>query len=128
MKKLNKLKWLTQVIALPCEIQKSLFPDFSNVAEELAVDWGIEYEVLEDVEVSLKINNVQRAAFKKLDDYMESISGPENIQYWDNEALCNCAEWEIMRQMALEILNAMNWENSVPHESDAIYITKDGVF
>lgn len=46
---MNKFEWVTQVIAQPYEVQKSLFPDFANIADELAVEWEM---VLEELDYS----------------------------------------------------------------------------
>ena len=122
---MNKIKWVTQAIAQPCEIQKSLFPDFANIADELAVEWEMALDELNDPLVASSLTSEQKLAIKKLDDYMLSISGAANIQYWNNNALCRSVEWQKMRKMAIDILLIMNWENVVPAKADAIYINHD---
>lgn len=119
---MNKIKWVTQAIAQPCEIQKSLFPDFANIADELAVEWEMALDELNDPLVASSLTSEQKLALKKLDDYMLSISGAANIQYWNNDALCRSVEWQKMRKMAIDILRIMNWENVVPAKADALYI------
>ena len=120
---MNKIKWIAQVIAQPYEIQKSLFPDFANVADELAVEWE---GALDELNIT-SITDEQRGVIKKLDDYMLSISGPANIQYWNNTALCKSVEWQRMREMAIDILSIMHWEKTVPAKPKAIYINQDNV-
>lgn len=119
---MNKIKWVTQAIAQPCEIQKSLFPDFANIADELAVEWEMALNELNDSQVAYLFSSEQKLAVKNLDDYMLSISGAANIQYWNNDALCRSVEWQKMRKMANDILRIMNWENVVPAKADALYI------
>lgn len=119
---MNKIKWVTQAIAQPCEIQKSLFPDFANIADELAVEWEMALNELNDSQVASLFSSEQKLAVKNLDDYMLSISGAANIQYWNNDALCRSVEWQKMRKMANDILRIMNWENVVPAKADALYI------
>lgn len=120
---MNKIKWIAQVIAQPYEIQKSLFPDFANVADELAVEWE---GALDELNIT-SITDEQRSVIKKLDDYMLSISGSANIQYWNNTALCKSVEWQRMREMAIDILSIMHWEKTVPAKPKAIYINQDNV-
>lgn len=120
---MNKIKWIAQVIAQPYEIQKSLFPDFANVADELAVEWE---GALDELNIT-SITDEQRSVIKKLDDYMLSISGPANIQYWNNTALCKSVEWQRMREMAIDILSIMHWGKTVPAKPKAIYINQDNV-
>lgn len=119
---MNKIKWVTQAIAQPCEIQKSLFPDFANIADELAVEWEMALNELNNSQVASLFSSEQKLAVKNLDDYMLSISGAANIQYWNNDALCRSVEWQKMRKMANDILRIMNWENVVPAKADALYI------
>ncbi|ACX86276.1 hypothetical protein F6Q07_22855 [Pectobacterium parmentieri] len=118
---MNKIKWITQVFAQDSEVQKSLFPNFVNVADELAVEWEI---ALDEVNENAELTEEQRLVIKVLDDYMLSISGPANIQYWNNDALCHSSEWCNMRKMAKNILDIMKWDCIVPPKSDAIYINK----
>ena len=119
---MNKIMWITQVIAQPCEIQKGLFPNFVNVADELAIEWEMALDELNDSTVSSLLTDEQKIAIKRLDDYMLCISGVENIQYWNNEALTQSVEWRIMRDMAKDILSAMKWKKTIPSESEAIYV------
>lgn len=120
---MNKIKWATQAIAQPCEVQKGLFPDFANVADELAVEWEMALDELNDPEVSSQLTDEQKDAIKRLDDYMLSISGADNIQYWNNDALSQSVEWQNMREMADTILTTMKWEKSISSKNNAIYIT-----
>lgn len=109
---LKRFYWVTQALAHSCEEQKSLFTDFSNVADELAIEWEQALEEL--MNSSFRLTKDQELRIKVLDDYMSSISGPENIQYWNNEALCTSSQWERMRQMADDILGTMGWEKKLP--------------
>lgn len=117
-----KIKWISQAIAQPCEVQKSLFPDFVNVADELAIEWETALEELNDHNIITLLTDEQKAVIKKLDEYMLSISGEANIQYWNNDALCKCVEWQNMREIAMNILTIMDWEKTAPPKSNAIYI------
>lgn len=115
---MNEIKVVVQSLAQSCEIQKSLVPDFANVADELAVEWEMALEEIDDTLLTDK----QKQAIKALDDYMLSISGPANIQYWNNEALCHSKEWDMMRSLAEDILCVMGWEKNIPPKSRAIYV------
>lgn len=116
---MERIEWITRAFAQSSTVQKSLFPDFVNVADELAVEWEL---ALEDINNDL-LSDEQKSSIKALDDYMLSISGSENIQYWNDDALCYSDEWNKMRELAKIILDAMGWDNDVPPESNAIYIS-----
>lgn len=115
---MNRIKWITQSFAQPYEIQKMLFPDFINVADQLAVEWEIALDEVNDCQLT----DSQRQAIKRLDDYMLSISGIANIKHWNDDALCYSDEWNEMRILAKVILDVMGWDNVVPPESGVIYI------
>lgn len=115
---MNKIKWITQSFAQPYDVQKRLFPDFVNVADQLAVEWEIALDEIDNSQLS----DCQKQAFKALDDYMLSISGPTNLKYWNDDALCHSDEWNKMRKLAKAILDVMGWDNTVPPESGAIYV------
>jgi hypothetical protein len=122
---MNKIKWVTQAIAQSCDIQKSLFPDFVNVADELAIEWEMALDELNDPNTASLITDQQLNTIKKLDDYILSISGSNNIQYWNDIALCQSKEWQRIREMAIDILSIMKWEKIVPSKSKAIYINHE---
>ncbi|HAU5566447.1 TPA: hypothetical protein JD264_21930 [Serratia fonticola] len=115
---MNRIEIIVQSFAQPCEVQKSLFPDFANVADELAIEWEAVLEEIDDILLTDK----QKQAFNVLDEYMLSISGPSNIRYWNNEALCNSKEWAVMRSMAKDILYVMEWKENIPTKNQAIYV------
>lgn len=75
---MNKFKWVAQAFSQPHEIQKNLFPEFVNAADQLAVEWEIALDQMDDS----RLTNIQRQMIKELDDYMLSISGADNLKYW----------------------------------------------
>ena len=83
---MTKFKWVTQAFSQPFEIQKNLFPQFVNAAEQLAVEWEVALDEMDDS----RLANIQRQMIKELDDYILSISGADNLKYWNDDALCEC--------------------------------------
>ncbi|WP_459583020.1 hypothetical protein [Dickeya oryzae] len=105
---MNKLKWITQCFSQPYEIQKSMFPDLINVADQLAVEWELAMDEVDDS----RLTDDQMQVIKALDDYMLSISGPANLKYWNDDALRHSNEWDNMRLLAKAILDNMVWDNT----------------
>jgi len=116
---MERIEWITRAFAQSSIVQKSLFPDFVNVADELAVEWEI---ALEETNSDM-LSDKQKSSIKELEDYLLSISGSENIQHWNDHALCYSDEWNQMRELAKIILDAMGWGNEVPPECNALYIS-----
>ncbi|ELY9421823.1 hypothetical protein NMY27_11110 [Cronobacter dublinensis subsp. beijingensis] len=116
---MERFEWITRAFAQSSNVQKSLFPDFVNVADELAVEWEI---ALEETNNEM-LSDEQKLSIKAFDDYLLSISGLENIQYWNDDALCYSSEWNKMRELAKIILDSMGWVNEAPPECNAIYIS-----
>lgn len=77
---MNKFKWVTQAFSQPFEIQKNLFPEFLNAAEQLSVEWEVALGEMDDS----RLANIQRQMIKELDDYILSISGVDNLKYWSD--------------------------------------------
>ncbi|ELY4112520.1 hypothetical protein SMY46_004262 [Cronobacter turicensis] len=115
---MNRIEWITRAIAQPYIVQKNLFPGFVNVADELAIEWEL---ALEDID-HLNFTEEQKLSLKNLDDFMLSISGESNIQYWNDEALCNSNEWKKMRALADNIIAIMGWDDMPPPRNNGIYI------
>ncbi|MGM3225954.1 hypothetical protein [Dickeya zeae] len=101
---MNRFKWITQCFPQPYEIQKSMFPDLVNVADQLAVEWELAMDEVDDA----RLTDDQMQAIKALDDYMLSISEPANLKYWNDDALRHSNEWD----------------NTVLPENGVMYITK----
>ncbi|AXH62568.1 hypothetical protein ABN306_20915 [Providencia huaxiensis] len=118
---MEQLEWITRAFMQPSDTQMRLFPDFVNVADQLAVEWEI---ALDDINYEL-LSIEQSSAIKELDDYMLSISGSNNIHFWNNEALSSYIEWENMRALARNVVVSMGWSESPPPEDNAIYINHD---
>lgn len=53
---MNKFKWVTQAFSQPFEIQKNLFPQFVNAADQLAVEWEVALDQMDDS----RLANIQR--------------------------------------------------------------------
>lgn len=119
---MNRLKWIIQALSQPYEIQKTLFPDFVNIADELAGEWELALHELE--ENKSKLSKKQLYLLQNLDEYILSISGPENLRYWIDEALQQDIKWENLREMAKAILDDLSWGCDIPHRCNAIYIKK----
>lgn len=74
----ERFVWSVLSLAQPAEKQKALFPEYVNVADELALVWE---EVLEDLDKS-QLSQEQLDAVSELDEYMLSISGKTNAHVW----------------------------------------------
>ena len=115
---MEQLEWVTRAFMQPSDTQMRIFPDFVNVADQLAVEWEI---ALDDINYEL-LSIEQSSMIKEFDDYMLSISGPSNVRFWDNEALSSSTEWENMRILARKIVVSMGWLETPPLNDNAIYI------
>ena len=108
---LEKLKWSTQALAAPFEIQLSLFPDLVVVADELALDWE-EWFCGNKDELKTMLTSEQFAALSELDLALVKISGKE--EFWTDEALRNVPEWIRIRELARICLAKCGWPQEIP--------------
>ena len=119
----KNLKWSLQALACSAKEQLLLFPDYTEVADELALAWEEVYEEqlnLDELEEPFKI------ALVSLDEYLLSISGKKNASLWTVEAMNNNAEWAKIRKLAQHALAVAGWEKITPEVNpDFIYVHQD---
>lgn len=111
--------WFAQAIAQPANIQVQLFPEYAEVADELALGWEQALEELPSAHTTLTESQLE--AIAKLDSYMASVSGPENAHVWEMEALFDAPEWCILRQLAVDLLEKMHWVLERPSQNIDLY-------
>jgi len=107
-------------LAQPANIQKELFPNFVAIADELALNWE---DALQDIDKYKDLmSDEQISSINDLDRYIESISGPQNIEFWTNDALESRPEWDKIRKLSAVIANKFMWPISPPPKSEDIYL------
>ena len=117
---INKLEWATRALAQTAEKQLELFPDFVNTADELALIWE---EALENLHsLKCKVSAEQMAAISILDNYIISLSGEKNADFWTEDALRNSAQWDEIRNLAVVAAEKMHWSIGFPGKSEDVYI------
>jgi hypothetical protein len=117
---LDRLEWSIRALAQPADVQKKLFPQFTCVADELALEFDECYQGFlksEEYASQEALNEI-----KKLDSFLEAMSGPTNAELWTDEALFNASQWSKIRDIATKIVLLMGWSISAPSPSGHIYI------
>ncbi|NVJ68435.1 MAG: hypothetical protein HWE16_18250 [Gammaproteobacteria bacterium] len=85
--------------------QRSFFPDFVNVADELVLNFG---EAFDNLQLSdFEPNCI--SALKHLNDYILSVSGSNCPEMWTTEALNSSVEWSKIRSLASIVIDEFNW-------------------
>lgn len=113
---LDNLKWSLQALALPAEVQITLFPNFACVPDELAFDfdhWTLCAVSNEFIPVVLSTE------LQKLNAVFDEM---ENLNLWTLQALAQSEEWNSVRRHATQLLTLMGWEIGIPPVDRAIYI------
>lgn len=107
-----------QALAQPADVQRSLFPAFVVVGDELAEELG---DALVDFENGgAALSPSQAGAIRELDGYLDALSGPANLDFWDDPA---DARWERARRLAASALAAFGWPNLCPPRDGAVYVS-----
>ncbi len=117
---LEKLKWSVLALAQEAEVQRSLFPEFVVVADELALEWEEALRLTKGLQADM--TPAQKNSLEKLDQLIEAISGEENLKFWIDDALSEFAEWIEIRRAAAEVARAFDWPLEPPPPSSALYI------
>jgi hypothetical protein len=111
-----------QALAQPADVQRALFPDFVVVGDELAIELD---EALKDLRNDgPPLSLVQTEAIRELDVYLEALSGPAHLDFWDD---LGDRRWERVRSLSVSILVSFNWPNECPPKNGAVYVSGEEV-
>jgi hypothetical protein len=122
MTALLRLQWSIQAIAQDAHVQRSLFPHFVCVADELALDFAEHHGAFEDSASAASLTPAQRESIRALDRALDAMSGPEHADLWTDEALDRAPEWTALRTLARTVLARMHWPTTAPPTDRAIYV------
>ena len=107
-----RFKWSLQALAAPAEVQLQLFPDYLWKVDEIAIEFDQWYQVMKRRRTFF--SEKQQHLLENLNKKLDEISGPENLNYWLEEALRTDAVWEAIRSLARIVLGALGWPVSEP--------------
>jgi hypothetical protein len=116
----ENLKWSLQALACCSFEQKRLFPDYVKLPDELALVWGQVF----DQQINLEeMPNSLSKSLRELDDFILSICGEEDQQFWTEEALDSSLAWAKIRLLAKNAIVEAGWKVEVPTVNDSqVYI------
>lgn len=118
-KNIDKIKWITQALALPNLKQKTLYPKHSNIVEEMLINWENSFFAL-DLTVNCHISENQRKAIINFNNAIEFIRISESPEYKEKETLLS-SDWQNLKILAAEVLSIMRWEKVTPSINDMLY-------
>ncbi len=118
---LHELRRTLQAIAQAEDVQKSLFPDFAFVADELVLEFSeaMRIALLPNQE---HLSSSQLQALKRLDQKIIEFSGDQHLEVWLEKDSLKHPAWDSFRSLASEALSQFGWPNEIPSPSDSIYI------
>lgn len=111
-----------QALAQPADVQRALFPDFVVVGDELAIEFDEALKGFRSDGPVLAL--AQTEAIRALDVYLEALSGPAHLDFWDDPS---DRRWERARGLAASILVAFNWPHECPPRNGAVYVSGEEV-
>ncbi len=114
--KLQRLRWSIQALAMPADIQLALYPDFVVKADELALEFDENYELVD----RSTFESSQLLALDKLNGKLEAMSAEGTDYYedlwFDESELFRSNHWEEVRELAIAVLNTLRWPVEKPPE------------
>jgi hypothetical protein len=96
-------------LALPAADQTQLFPSNVDVPYELASNFSNWWLWFSNASNN-GLTESQSSALRRIDEFLNRISGPENEALWTDEALRDSPSWEEVRKLAATALRAFNWQ------------------
>ena len=118
---LTRLRHSLQALAMPADVQLSLFPDFVCKADELALDFD-HWRLCVVTNDDFKLTDQQQALLATLDEQVAAMSEAEHSPLWTEEALRTRPEWANVRRLATETLVAFAWDVDTPPSYGHEYI------
>jgi hypothetical protein len=112
-----------QALAMPAGVQLTLFPEGSAKVDELA----LEFDDALDMKWSAKRRRItaeQQALLDQIDSTFDEMSGPKPV--WTEEALRSSSQWQAVRSLAKQALEAFGWEVQAPLWAHTYTYSKDG--
>lgn len=117
---LLRFEWAVRALAQDADTQMTLYPHFTCVADELALDFDEHRRKLTGTDYTL--SEEQAVVIEQLDNRIASISGPNNERFWTDGALKAAPEWNEIRLLARSVLREMGWPDAPPPANRALYI------
>lgn len=116
----RSLMQAVQAIAQPEEIQRTLFPRFVAVADQLALDFE-EALLAGFAQHNAAWSDSQKRALNALDGQLAVYSGPSHPEIWSEPESLSHEAWTGFRELAAEALAAFGWPEVSPAPSNAVY-------
>jgi hypothetical protein len=117
---MRRLMQSVQALALPADVQLSLFPDLVRKADELALDFGFFWDCVKGNDVE-RLTAEQTRILDEINSQLDSMSGAQDAELWTDEALLENPLWGRTRVLAKAALVAFNWPREVP-PNENVYI------
>ena len=116
---LERLEWSTRALYQPVDIQRTLYPDFVVVADELALDFDQWLSVATSHGCFVPARLEPLLAINRKLGHM---SGTHNARLWTLDALANSPEWSSIRALAGDALKDLGWPTAPPPPSPDSFI------
>ena len=117
-----RFEWPIRALAQDADVQRSLFPAFACVADELALDFE---ECLRTVVASGRtatFSESEARRVRELDAKLADISGLEHQDLWTDDALRGSRRRDEVRAAARQALIAFGWSSLPPPLGRNIYV------
>lgn len=101
-----------QALAAEYKVQKEAFPSYVCLSDELVLNFDDRYLFLDQYKFHKIIDSKQEEILKNLNIQISILSKNENL--WTDDALQNSKEWEKIRQLAKQTLQALSIEQKPP--------------
>jgi len=109
----NELKYSMQALAMPYEVQVTVFPDGVCLACELVEDvYNFSSSYIANCDNLL--TEQQKAALDDLQARLDEIARTPDYECWNNDAIRNSQAWNDARELAKQALNCFGWSVEAP--------------
>jgi hypothetical protein len=117
----SRLEWSVRALAQSPSVQLHLFPEFTECADELALEFDESYRAFVG-ERRDQLDDEQRRCLKAVDGALARMSDQNASDLWTDEGLRTSVEWARVRALARDALRALGLPADPPPPSSAIYV------
>lgn len=118
---LQQLQQSVQALALPATAQLALFPDFVCKADELALGFD-NWWLCVSSRATGALTEDQQRLLQEIDSQLSHMSGAANSQLWTDDALRTDSAWQKVRELAQQLLSALDCKVEIPRLNGTQYI------
>lgn len=111
-----------RLLASDADVQQRAFPDFVQVPDELALNFGDAFRLIHQLEASGHLTRQQAEALERVDKLLREMTNRHESSLWTLESLRVSPAWQALRAEARSALAALGVGMGPPSTEGITYV------